>query len=119
MKNRFHFIEKADKILNLSQQFISKKNKFLNRIKQNIHLPKITNKLNNFYELDFDDFLNELSKQKIKLSLKQQDEWEDYFNSYKKELLHLEKQINDIDKIIIRKKIIRSLLNVFSILSIP
>jgi|GEM_PF-1303736 len=35
---------------------------------------------------------------KVKLSLKEQDAWEDYFDSYKKEILDLKSQINTCDK---------------------
>jgi len=46
----------------------------------------------------FSDFLSELKKNKINLSLKDQDEWEDYFNSYKNEILELKSQIDKCDK---------------------
>lgn len=58
--------------------------------------------------LDFGDFVKELQKHKtqqpalagwkIKLSLKDQDEWEDYFASYKKEILELKSQIDNCDR---------------------
>jgi len=39
-----------------------------------------------------------LKKQKISLSLKQQDEWEEYFNEYKTECANLVNQIDTTDK---------------------
>jgi peptidoglycan hydrolase CwlO-like protein len=39
-----------------------------------------------------------LKKQKIKLTLPQQDEWEEYFNNYKEEINELQKQIFKTDK---------------------
>jgi uncharacterized coiled-coil DUF342 family protein len=39
-----------------------------------------------------------LKKQKIKLTFKQQDEWEDYFDSYKQEITDLQNRINQTDK---------------------
>jgi competence protein ComGF len=48
--------------------------------------------------LDFKQLLVVLKKQKITLSLKQQDEWEEYFNEYKTECTNLVNQINTTDK---------------------
>jgi hypothetical protein len=39
-----------------------------------------------------------LAKQKIALTLKQQDEWEEYFNEYKTECRNFVNQINTTDK---------------------
>ena len=51
-----------------------------------------------FDERNFSDFLSELRKQKIVLSLKQQDEWEEYFNDYKQQCNELSAQISSTDK---------------------
>ena len=63
---------------------------------------KVTGALQTFDELDFKDFVAELKKQKIKLSLAQQDEWEEYFNQYKTACNGLSNQItatdNEIDQ---------------------
>ena len=67
------------------------KNKQLQEIKQSfIQLTKskwstlnITNKLDEWYNLSFEDFRKELEKQKIKLSLQEQVEWMQYFNEQK------------------------------------
>lgn len=91
------FIEKADEMLNLNKEFYEKKNKSLNRIKE-LGVEKISKKLENFFLLNFEEFVNELSKQKIKLNLKQKDEWEDYFDKYKKELSLLRENIDSTDK---------------------
>jgi competence protein ComGF len=47
--------------------------------------------------LDFKGFVAELKKQKIKLSLVQQDEWEDYFNQYRHACQELSEQIKATD----------------------
>ena len=51
-----------------------------------------------FYELSFKEFLKELGKQKIKISLSEQDEWEEYFESYKNHIAELKEKINKTDK---------------------
>ena len=91
------FIEKADQMLSLNKQLQKKKIRFINRIKSNLEIEKITKKLDAFYNFDFKTFLSELNKQKIKLTFKQQDEWEDYFNAYKKEINELQFEINKTD----------------------
>ncbi|OQY00807.1 MAG: hypothetical protein B6I26_05880 [Desulfobacteraceae bacterium 4572_130] len=99
-KDQIPFIEKADKMLELNKELQKKKNKFLNRIKDNFEIQKITKKLNCFYNYDFKIFVTELKKQKIKLSLLKQDEWEEYFISYKNKINELQLQINKTDKAI-------------------
>ncbi|MBC8185305.1 N-6 DNA methylase [candidate division KSB1 bacterium] len=91
------YIEKADQMLELNKQLQEKKYKFFSRIKNNLEIEKISSKLNSFYNNDFKSFLSELKKQKIILSLKQQDEWEEYFNNYKTELLNIQAEINKTD----------------------
>src|SRR3989344_172949 len=73
-------------------------NKFMNRIKQNFNLEKIHRRIEDSYKLSFKEFFDELKKLKIYLSIKQQDEWEDYFWDYKKELLNLKEDINKLDR---------------------
>ena len=46
---------------------------------------KITTALNSFEELTYTQFTTELKKQKIRLTLSQQDEYEEYFNLRKAE----------------------------------
>ena len=82
-------------MLKLNKDFHKKKEKVFNRIKKSFNLEKINKKLSKFYELEFNDFIQEIEKQtKKKISLKEQDEWEDYFNDYKKDLLKLKDETN-------------------------
>ncbi len=92
------FIEKADKMLELNKQLQEKKNKFLNRLSDNFEIEKPSKKIEAFYDYDFKTLVSELKKKKIKLSLIQQDEWEEYFNAYKTEINNLQSQINQTDK---------------------
>ncbi len=92
------FVEKANLMLTLNKTFQTKKTKFLNRITDNFPLDKLSKKLETFYESDFKTFLKELKKKKVTLTLIEQDEWEEYFEIYKKELLEIQVQINTTDK---------------------
>ena len=82
----------------LNQSLQQRKSKFLNRIKDNFDIDKISKKLGAFYDFDFKTFVAELKKQKVVLSLIQQDEWEEYFIAYKTEINNLQEQISTTDK---------------------
>ena len=57
----------------------------------------MTNALQQFDTMDFKGLMAELKKQKIKLSLSQQDEWEDYFNERVAECRELSAEIKATD----------------------
>ena len=90
--------EFADKMLTLNQKLHDKSTRFLRRIRETYNLEKITQNLETFYNLDFKAFNSELAKQKIKLSLVQKDELEDYFTAYKTECTALKNEIENTDK---------------------
>ncbi len=87
-----------NRISSLHFDKFSKQNTFLSRIQSNFTIEKPSNKLKEFYNYDFKTFISELKKKKITLTLKQQDEWEQYFNEYKTEINKLQQQINQTDK---------------------
>lgn len=84
------------------RQLQDKRNRFHRRLTGNFDGLKITTVLQAFEQLDFAAFTKELKKQKIKLTLIQQDEWEDYFNQYREACQTLSQQItqtnNEIDQ---------------------
>ncbi len=88
----------ADKMLALNKELQTKVERFIKRIQSNLEIEKTTKNLQQFYNFDFKTFLKELKKQKVKLSLSEQDEWEDYFEQYKTEINNIQKQINQTDK---------------------
>ena len=65
-------------MLSLNKQLQDKRSRFLRRLTENFDGVKITAALQTFDTMDFKSFVAELKKQKIKLTLSQQDEWEDY-----------------------------------------
>ena len=92
------FIELAEKMLNLNTDLQKLSSKFIGRLKESLSVEKITSTLEEFFNYDFETLVKELSKQKIKLSLKQKDEWEDYFTDYKNEIAGINQQIETTDK---------------------
>ena len=89
--------DKVNFILALNKELQQKKITFLNRLKDNFELDRISNKVDAFYNFDFKTLLSELKKRKVMLSLIQQDEWEEYFMAYKTEINALQAQINQTD----------------------
>lgn len=58
----------------------------------------MSEKLEEFHLFTFNEFLGEiLKKSSVKLSLKDQDEWEKYFNKNKNNLLKLSDEITKVD----------------------
>ena len=92
------FIALADKMLSLNEQLQEKRSRFLRRLTENLEGVKITTALQSFDELTFAEFTAELKKQKIRLSLVQQDEWEPYFGDYAQACQALREQISETDK---------------------
>ena len=91
------FITLADTMLTLHLQLQDKRSRFLRRLTDNFEGVKITTALQQFDTMDFKGLMAELKKQKIKLSLSQQDEWEDYFNQRVAECQDLSAQIKATD----------------------
>jgi len=87
----------SNMMLSLNSHLQEKRNRFLRRLSENFEGIKITTVLQTFDQLDFKGFVAELKKQKIKLSLVQQDEWEDYFNQYRQACQELSEQIQTTD----------------------
>ncbi len=88
----------VDRMLALNKDLQAKRARFLRRLQDNMPDIKITGTLETFDTLDFAGFVAELKKQKIKLSLVQQDEWEEYFTQYKSALNEISAQISATDK---------------------
>ena len=92
------FISLADTMFSLNSQLQEKRSRFLRRLSENFEGLKITSALQQFDTMDFKGLMAELKKQKIKLTLSQQDEWEDYFNDRVAECQALSAQIKATDE---------------------
>lgn len=96
--NQQPFIEKADKMLSLNKNFQELSQKFQRMIVREFGLEKISTKLQNWYLLNFTEFIKELSKVKVKLNLSQKADWEDYFIAEKSKAETLNNEITKTDK---------------------
>ena len=116
LPNQQPFIDLADRMLSLNKDLQEKRARFLQLLQNNLGRGslargkdntaggtpapqvKITAALETFDTLDFAGFVAELKKQKIKLSLHQQDEWMDFFTKYKSACNDLSSRIAATDK---------------------
>ena len=77
--------------------------KLINRLLRSLQrqfpeqLIKLSKKLDKWYLLEYAEFIKELKKKKIKLSLSQEAEWEDYFLEEQKKAVALKTQIDTTD----------------------
>ncbi len=72
--------------------------KFTRNIRREYNLEKLSTKLENWFQLSFNEFLKELEKSKVKLTLSQKAEWDDYFLQESKKALAIKHQIDTTDK---------------------
>lgn len=92
------FIEKADKILSLNKELQDLSQKFQRMLLRKFDLEKLSTKLQEWYLLDFSDFIKELKRLKVKLSLSQESEWEEYFLEEKSKAIAVDLEIKNTDK---------------------
>ncbi len=97
-ENQMPFIEKADQMLSLNKELQKATNSFKNLLQSKYSIEKPTTKLQNWYELEFGEFLKELKNAKVQLSLAEEAEWMSYFNSEKQKAQALKTQIALTDK---------------------
>ena len=90
-------IDLADKMLALNADAQKKVSRFVGRMQETYKLGKVTQNIESFYKLPFADFVKELEKQKVKLTMRQKDELEDYFDERAQEIAALRKQIAATD----------------------
>jgi len=100
LDNTDNFPYLANTMLSLYENLQQKRSRFLRRLQDNFEGVKITGALEQFDTMEFAEFLKELKKQKITLSLSQQDEWEEYFNQYKADCNNLSAEIAATDNAI-------------------
>nr|WP_245793884.1 TaqI-like C-terminal specificity domain-containing protein [Flavobacterium xanthum] len=94
------FIEKTDLMLSLNTELKNQSQKFQRAIQRKFELEDLPKKLQDWYKLTYPEFIKELAKKKVKLSLSQEAEWEDYFMEESKKVLELKSQIDATDKAI-------------------
>ena len=90
-------IEKADLMFSLNKDLQEQSQKFQRTLQRKFELEVLPKKLQDWYLLSYGDFIKELGKLKIKLTLLQEAEWEDYFNQEQKKAIDLKNSIDATD----------------------
>lgn len=98
MDSQQPFIALAETMLSLNSQLQEKRSRFLRRLSDNIEGVKITSALQQFDTMDFKGLMTELKKQKIRIPVKEQDEWEDFFKERVAECRELSAEIKATDE---------------------
>jgi len=91
-------IELSDIMITLNKEIIAVTEKFQRTIQRKFNLEDLPGKLQNWYLLTYSEFITELAKKKIKLSLTGEAEWEAYFLQEAKQALALKSEISKTDK---------------------
>ncbi len=88
----------CDKMLQLKKEIKDTALKFQRAIQRKFEIESLPKKIESWYELSFADFVKELGKKKIKLSLSEEAEWEDYFLQEQQKAIALKQQITTTDQ---------------------
>ncbi len=94
------FEEMSDRMFLLKNNLQDLSQKFQRTIQRKFNLEDLPKKLQDWYVLSYADFIKELAKKKVKLTLSEEAEWEDYFETESKKAQDLKAQIDATDKAI-------------------
>lgn len=98
LENQQPFIEKADIMLSLNKEIQDILLKFRKNLVREFGLDDLPTKLQNWHLLSYPDFLKEIEKKKVKLTLSQKAEWEEYFTTEHKKANEIKSNIEQTDK---------------------
>ncbi|MCR5861795.1 hypothetical protein LRS05_06425 [Flavobacterium sp. J372] len=79
IRNQTKFSEKVDSIITLTKGLFDHSQKFQRTIQRKFNLDDLPKKLQDWYKLPYGEVIKELAKKKVKLSLAEEAEWEEYF----------------------------------------
>jgi type I restriction-modification system DNA methylase subunit len=96
--NQQPFIKKADIMLSSNKALQELSQKFQRTVQRKFEIQDLPKKLQDWYLLSYGDFIKELGKKKVRLSLSQEAEWEDYFTQEKQKATALKTTIDATDK---------------------
>lgn len=85
-------------IIGLTKDLADVKLNLSNLLSSKFDFKKISRKLQNWHELTFGEFLKELKKKKVKLSLSEEAEWMDYFSNQKEKAQSIQTEIDRVDR---------------------
>ena len=92
------FITKADAMLSYNKELQLLVGKFQRMVQRKFELEVLPTKLQNWYLLSYKEFIVELGKKKVKLTLAQEAEWEEYFHAEQAKAIEIKTQIEKTDQ---------------------
>lgn len=95
---QYPLIDRVETMLSSNKLLNELSGKFIRSILRKCSLNDIPGNLQNWYLLSYQEFISELSKKKVKLSLSDEAEWEDYFLKESIKALELKTRIEATDK---------------------
>ncbi|WP_243400378.1 Eco57I restriction-modification methylase domain-containing protein [Flavobacterium alvei] len=98
--NKTEFVNLSESLIKNNKDLQEQSQKFQRTIQRKFELTDLPKKLQDWYLLSYSEFIKELGKKKIKLSLSQEAEWEEYFTTEAKKVLEIKTQIDTTDKVI-------------------
>src|SRR5690606_1027429 len=96
-QNDNELVQFVDKMLSIKSYNQTLIDKIARSIQRNFHLETLSKKLENWHELTFNNFVGELKKKKVLLTLAQQAEWEDYFVQEQQKANAIKTEIEKLD----------------------
>ena len=96
--NSIALTELVEKMIAITQKQQSEIETFKKYFAAKLSIEKVNTKLENWHELNFKDFLKELQKANVKLSLSEEAEWMNYFNEQKQKAQTLKSEIAKTDR---------------------
>ena len=85
-------------MLSLNKELQDLSQKFQRMLLRKFELDKLSTKLQEWYLLDFSEFIKELKRLKVKLSLLQESDWEEFFLVEKSKAVLIDSEIKSTDK---------------------
>lgn len=98
IQNQINYENRVNILLELNKELQVQSQKFQRTIQRKFNIEELPKKLQDWYLLSYTDFVKELAKKKVKLSLSEEAEWEDYFLKESKQALELKSEIEKTDK---------------------
>jgi len=92
------FVELVDCLLVLNNQIHEQTSKFLRSVKRKLAVEELPRKFYEWYNLNYSEFIKELLKSNIKLSIKDEAEWEEYFLQESKNALEIKSKIDRMER---------------------
>lgn len=96
-KEQHSFEENANMMLTLNTDLQSSTDKLMRSITRHFNIQSFSTKLQNWHQLSFKEFISEIKKSKVKLSLSKETEWEDFFIEEKSKAENIKNQLYKTD----------------------